>query len=356
MKVAVLWMGASGYSAACWNALAAKEGVELRIHVLGSGSVVSNTRFSEGLLSGLDVTVHKAEAVSSVDIAADLKAFRPNLTLVSGWAVKAYNEVIGDPTVTRGRLVVAVDNPWKPTLRQRASGLLNGRFLRGADAVLVPGERARQFVRTMRVPLERIHIGMYGFDSQLFQPWTIPETPAPQFLFVGRYVESKGIPVLLEAFGRYQQRCASPWSLTCSGTGALGELIRATPGVTDAGFNQPQELRELIESSGALVLPSSYEHWGVIVAEALACGRPVICSDTTGSIPELIRDRHNGLIFKAGDAEALAHALLECSSDEASWRRWAASAPGLTEAFTADCWADSIVRLARMQPRPGRSA
>ena len=88
--------------------------------------------------------------------------------------------------------------------------------------------------------------------------------------------------------------------------------------------------------------------------EAMAQGRLLVASDVGGH-RELIRDRETGMLFKAGDADALARKVLDLLADEAAWvpmqgaarhfveceRNWAASVAGYRDVF-ARLAADAI--------------
>jgi colanic acid/amylovoran biosynthesis glycosyltransferase len=78
------------------------------------------------------------------------------------------------------------------------------------------------------------------------------------------------------------------------------------------GWRSNQEIRNLIQSSRALVLPSFAEGLPVVIMEALALRRPVIATYIAG-IPELV-DRDCGWIVPAGSIEDLAHAMREALS------------------------------------------
>ena len=70
--------------------------------------------------------------------------------------------------------------------------------------------------------------------------------------------------------------------------------------------------RELL-ASDALVVPSYYETFGVVVIEALACGLPVIATRCGG--PESVLDESNGLLVPPGDVNSLAAALRQMRND-----------------------------------------
>jgi glycosyltransferase involved in cell wall biosynthesis len=75
-----------------------------------------------------------------------------------------------------------------------------------------------------------------------------------------------------------------------------------------AGWQTSTQVRELISSSRALVLPSFMEGLPVVLMEALALNRPVI-STYVGGIPELVLPGINGWLVPAGSVEELAGAM-----------------------------------------------
>ena len=88
--------------------------------------------------------------------------------------------------------------------------------------------------------------------------------------------------------------------------------------IENKGFIQPKYLNDLLLNSSALILPSRYEPWGVIVHEAAVAGLPIIISDACGSSDHLVKDGYNGYIFSSGDYISLAYKmrLLSNQSDE----------------------------------------
>jgi len=59
-----------------------------------------------------------------------------------------------------------------------------------------------------------------------------------------------------------------------------------------------------------IVCPSRFEGFGLVAAEAMACGKPVIASNT-GGLPEIIDDRETGFLVQPEDPVAMAEALTE---------------------------------------------
>jgi glycosyltransferase involved in cell wall biosynthesis len=139
------------------------------------------------------------------------------------------------------------------------------------------------------------------------------ELPAEPFLlFVGDVRDDKGANVLLEA---YRSLGPSPplvligkvWPETPRSLPPGAVLLRDWPNAA---------VRAAMQRCLALVVPSVWaEPFGIVVAESLAAGRPVVAS-RTGGIAEIVRDGREGLLVAPGDAQALARALRRIVADE----------------------------------------
>ena len=207
------------------------------------------------------------------------------------------------------------------------------------DLVVTASQRSAEYATRIGVPRSLVRGGYYGFDFDAFSRG--PRTSVPRrFLFVGRYVAAKDLRTLVRGYQRYRERVSDPWPLTCRGTGPDAALLRDQPGITDAGFMQPALLPQAFHEHGVFVLPSRYEPWGVVIAEAAAAGLPVICSDACGAADDLVRPNQNGIVIPAGDAEALAGAMQWMHDHEAQLPSLARHGRDLAAAFSAQSWAE----------------
>jgi glycosyltransferase involved in cell wall biosynthesis len=140
--------------------------------------------------------------------------------------------------------------------------------------------------------------------------------------FVGRFVEEKGLLDLVEAVGRLRASSHRGRSLLVLGKGPLEERVRVR--AVKLGINvvilsscRYREVPATMNALDVLVLPSRSrpfwkEQFGHVLIEAMACGVPVIGSDS-GEIPNVIGDA--GLIFHEGDVEQLTECLQLCCDD-----------------------------------------
>jgi glycosyltransferase involved in cell wall biosynthesis len=72
------------------------------------------------------------------------------------------------------------------------------------------------------------------------------------------------------------------------------------------GFLNQRAMLETYEAADILVLPSDQDTWGLVVNEAMTCGRGCIVSDRVGCGPDLIVEGRTGFVFPVGNVEALA--------------------------------------------------
>ncbi|PYQ17931.1 MAG: hypothetical protein DMF81_26465 [Acidobacteria bacterium] len=138
------------------------------------------------------------------------------------------------------------------------------------------------------------------------------------FAYFGRLVPQKGVGVFLSAATRMAATEASPITFWVVGSGPEEDTLRGVVKDTAGRFVfLPQvphlDVADYLSVADVVVVPSLTtprwkEQFGRVIIEALACGVPVIGSDS-GEIPGLIRRLGGGLISPEGDVEALAAAM-----------------------------------------------
>ena len=123
-------------------------------------------------------------------------------------------------------------------------------------------------------------------------------------LYVGRLSVEKGIAVLGDA----ARRLADP-QLRVVGSGPEEAVVTGIRGVTLTGTLDPHAVHEEMNRAVALVVPSiCYENFPRSIAEAFACGTPVIAS-RLGALATLVRDGITGLLFNPADPSDLAEKM-----------------------------------------------
>jgi glycosyltransferase involved in cell wall biosynthesis len=252
--------------------------------------------------------------------------------------------------------------------------LMMPRFLRAAQAIIAVSQCSRQdAVRLYNVPAEKIHVIYEGVDPR-FKPATDAQAlesvrlkyslPQRFILHVGTIEPRKNLPALFEAFSNLakhpgvQRRGQSPISnlkLVIAGkkgwlTGETFERAKALGGdVVFTGYVADADLPTLYTLAELLVMPSVYEGFGLPVLEAMACGAPVACSNTS-SLPEIAGDA--ALLFDPHDVRSIAQAIGRAIAD--SSLRAALRARGLDQAarFT---WAEAARQTRQVYEQVGRA-
>ncbi|MBE0432952.1 glycosyltransferase family 4 protein [candidate division WOR-3 bacterium] len=141
-----------------------------------------------------------------------------------------------------------------------------------------------------------------------------------EILFVGRLVSRKGVRYLLEGFHLIHK--SVPHRLVIIGSGQQRGQLEAMAvelGIADrvvfTGMVSDEDLNRYYRSCSFLVLPAVYdekgdtEGLGVVLLEAMSCGKPVIASGV-GGITDIVVDQRNGLLVPPADADALARAIM----------------------------------------------
>lgn len=130
------------------------------------------------------------------------------------------------------------------------------------------------------------------------------------FFTLGRMVEQKGIPILLEAISKLDNKNV------LFRIGGDGENLNQYKQLSKAlsldniewlGALDGNQARQQFQECHAFILPSLHESMGVVFAEAIACGKPIIATKCGG--PESIVNDDNGLLAEVGDSDDLAHKI-----------------------------------------------
>ncbi|WP_344256244.1 glycosyltransferase [Terrabacter carboxydivorans] len=234
--------------------------------------------------------------------------------------------------------------------------------LRHATGVNVCNDAAGRIVERKGFPGRARTIDL-GTDLAAFTPgeYAVTPRPVPVVGFAGRLDAAKGVEVLLRAAA-----LEPGLRLRLVGDGPQRrelEALARTLGIDDRvellGALAPEQLPDFYRSLDVLAVPSLttaswVEQFGRVAVEAMACGTPVVVSDS-GALPEVVGDA--ALVVPEGDAVALAKALSTVVHDpdvasrlrtsglaraaETSWDRIAVEQEAMYRAATKQ-WSDEI--------------
>lgn len=239
----------------------------------------------------------------------------------------------------RGKYVITIHDviplvmPWAFPLKRRLvlTAALSC-IRRQADMVIVPSEAVREdVVRYLKVDRGRIIVIPWGCEER-FQPSGEPNNleavqrkyglPDGYILFLGTLEPRKNVTTLVGAFSLLAEKLGQDLKLVIAGGRGWGceglletvEALGLHDRVIFTGFVEEEDLPDLYRGALLFVYPSLYEGFGLPILEAMACGTPVIASNTS-SMPEVAGDA--ALLVDPYDPEALASAMASVLTDEA---------------------------------------
>ena len=243
-------------------------------------------------------------------------------------------------------------------------------LFRAVDGAKVPGPDGAHLACTYGLPCTRITAVTQSIDAAHYgRARDIAPSLRRQrraqlglrgcvFMYVGRLWAGKGLDYLFAAYRSVRER-APAISLLLVGDGVDEDRYRAMarnlPGVRFAGFVQPRDVPAYYALGDVLVFPTLGDPYGLVIAEALAAGLPVICTEAAGDIRRRLPDGRAGYVVPPADAVTLADRMLLLAADPQLRMRLAAEAPRLVTAQVHDRWASDfeafVGHLLAMAPR-----
>jgi D-inositol-3-phosphate glycosyltransferase len=168
-----------------------------------------------------------------------------------------------------------------------------------------------------------VNLEMFGTGDRQAARRALGLGPEPTLLFVGRIQRLKGIDILIRAAAELREDVGALRVLVVGGTGDadgrqvseearevarlraevdeldLGSVVRFVGGVDQA------ELAQYYRAADVTVMPSTYESFGLVAVESMACGTPVVAS-RVGGLATIVRDGENGALVPWRDPRLFA--------------------------------------------------
>lgn len=358
MKLAVVATHPIQYNAPWFRHLSRE--LELRVFYLWDFGVTSQVdrgfgeaiKWDVPLLSGYEHEfvpntsrqpgTHRFRGLKNPDLKRRVSAYDPSAVLLMGYNYESfYRFLLGwgrgrAPLLFRGDSHRIVQ---RGGLNELARRRFIGRVFKRFRAFLYVGSANQSYFEYHGVPSRKLFFAPHAVDNEYFNSsrpraesaaltWRrelgIPEEHAVA-VFAGKFEAKKRPLDLLEAFVRARPERAT---LLFVGAGHLEEELRSRAAghenIRFAPFQNQSLMPRTYAAADVLVLPSfgPGETWGLAVNEAMCLGRPVVVSDHVGCAQDLVAPWKNGLVFPAGDVDALAGCLNEALGDRARLREW----------------------------------
>ena len=233
----------------------------------------------------------------------------------------------------------------------RLGGFYNLKYYRQCDWLVANTRGIADYLMREGVPVARVHHQINfvpdGIEGAAFEG---PRHGGPVIAALGRLHPNKAFDTLIRAFATLDDG-----TLWLAGDGpdraaltALASDLGVAGRVIFLGWQD--DPLAVIRGSDLFVCPSRHEPFGNVIAEAMACGKPVISTTSHGGL-ELIEDGVNGVLVPVDDAGAMGDAMRQLTNDKALSARLAAAGRSHWQAHlsparvTAD-WIDFLAKVA----------
>lgn len=187
--------------------------------------------------------------------------------------------------------------------------------LRAADVIWTLSSYSRSTYLERGFAADKVRVAPLGVDTNIFRMTSEVLCRAGRpldVLYAGRITVGKGLHHLSAAVATLRSA-----SLTV--VGSEDGSINLPPGTVRQSHMTQDALARRIARCDVFVLPSLSDAFGLTALQAMACGVAVVVSDRTFG-QDLIRDWQNGVVYPAGDTDALAHVLESLLDDDVRGR------------------------------------
>ena len=197
----------------------------------------------------------------------------------------------------------------------RLGGFYNLKYYAGCDWLVGNTRDVADYLIAEGWPADRVHYQVNFVPDGLSGPvFDGPQSGGPVIAALGRLHVNKAFDTLLRAFAKFDDG-----TLWLAGEGPEGESLAAL--AIELGISErvhflgwQDDSQAVIRGADMLVCPSRHEPFGNVIAEAMACGKPVIATRSNGAL-ELLEEGVSGLLAAVDDHAALADLMKTLGAD-----------------------------------------
>lgn len=205
------------------------------------------------------------------------------------------------------------------TIRERIFLKLDIRGIKRASHIIAVSQNTTSdLIKYLNIPTERISVVYDGVDHSIFKPVKAKPFHEPYILYVGSERARKNLYRLFQAFSRLKEEFKGLKLVKVGSAGKNDEFRKSTikqleslglsEDVIFVDWAAEDDLPYYYSNASLLAYPSLYEGFGLPPLEAMACGCPVITSNTS-SLPEVVGDA--AIMVDPYDVDGLANAMRE---------------------------------------------
>ena len=296
--------------------------------------------------NGIEIEDH--ENYDQSELKKAIERFAPDLIYVAGWTNKTYLAIARQYKNHGVSVVTGMDNHWKATPKQYLASLLSHLFIHPYFTdIWIPGSAQYAFAQKLGFKETNIHTGLYCANTNLFRG-KIKKSKKDEVVFIGRLVDHKGVPQFIHLLEKLIREEALNIHIHFIGNGPLADKIPQHRNIKHTSFVKPQELPNVLQKTGFLILPSSYEAWGVVVQEALLTGTPVISTYQCGAAVDLVEHKKNGFLFDSRNGlqlEKILKNIKELSNE--SYEAMSKNALAAAKRIDHDAWSKTLEKIGK---------
>ncbi|HKP54374.1 MAG TPA: glycosyltransferase family 4 protein [Chloroflexia bacterium] len=368
IRVALLTEIISPYRVPVFNHLARDPRIELRVLFLAETEdrrswrvPRSEIRFPFHVLPGRVVarTYQRAPLFLNPGVISHLRRGRYDVIICGGYQHPTYWLTLLYCKLARKRALLWTESNRRDTRSGNRAKNVYKRLLIGLyDGYIAAGSAQKEYLSDFGIDPDRIWTAPNAVDNHFFARRASAQRPIKEklkdelgikgqvVLYVGRLLDAKGIPHLLQALERVTKKVDA--TLVIVGDGPDESKYRVEAGkrglpVYFAGFQQQEELSRYYGMADIFVFPTESDQWGLAINEAMASGLPVIVSSVAGAASDLVRDGYNGLLFEPGDVPALAAHIERLLTDRELADRMGQASQRIIEAHSPERCAAGFV-------------
>ncbi len=188
------------------------------------------------------------------------------------------------------------------------------------DSIICPSNFVKQKLDTNPLLRDKT-VTIHNFID--IPEYKVETTDMKYVLYIGRLFEEKDINILISVC-----KALPEIQFVFAGTGPLVDSLKNIDNIDYRGFQQGDDLWNLIANAAFCVCPSEWnEVFGLTIGEAMALETPVIASNI-GEIPETIENKINGELFASGSISELTHAIKRLWDNEKTVEKYSENMKG----------------------------
>jgi len=362
----------SPYRIPLFNALAQRAEVNLQVIFLSETDPTlrhwriykDEIQFAYQILPSWRKRLGRYNALLNGGVARALVTAEPDVILCGG-----YSYVASWQALCWGRVHQVPFFLWSESNAQDLRGgyapveFLKSMFLRRCSGFVVPGRSAEEYLLAHAIKEDEIFIAPNAVDNDFFAAAAAAARqndakfradlglPRRYFLFAGRLVREKGVFELLSAYAKLDESLRRQVGLVFVGDGACRRQLEEQSGsistgeIKFAGFAQREKLAVFYALAEMLILPTYTDPWGLVVNEAMACGRAVVVSRVAGCAADLVKENWNGLLVPPRDVSLLASVMQSLASQPDLCATMGANSLQHIDSYSPKEWASGMERM-----------